>query len=172
VSEIAQKAGVARVTLYRHFPDDLALFTACTSHYLTLNPTPDLDRWAAIDDPAVRLRTGLGEAYAYHRRTEAMMTAAEHEVRKNPILADLMKPLDAYWATARDVLAGGWPVTEEAEPSFRAALGLALSLSTWRTLTSHHGLSDPQCVSLLVEMIRLGFDPARRWDGPDEAAGQ
>jgi AcrR family transcriptional regulator len=43
ISAIAEKAGVQRLTVYRHFPDEHALFVACTSHYMGQNPPPELD---------------------------------------------------------------------------------------------------------------------------------
>src|SRR3954468_8634505 len=33
ISAIAERAGVERLTVYRHFPDDRSMFEACTSHY-------------------------------------------------------------------------------------------------------------------------------------------
>src|SRR3954452_1670164 len=60
VSGIAREAGVQRATVYRHFPDEDAIYAACTSHYNALHPPPDLTAWASIDDPDVRLRTALG----------------------------------------------------------------------------------------------------------------
>ena len=48
ISAIAEKAGVERLTVYRHFPDEKTLFTACTSHYLALNPPPDPAAWEKI----------------------------------------------------------------------------------------------------------------------------
>ena len=33
ISALAEEAGVTRLTVYRHFPDDLALFTACSAHW-------------------------------------------------------------------------------------------------------------------------------------------
>src|SRR3982751_245793 len=48
MSAVAEHAGVTRSTLYRHFPDEEALFDACSSHWASLNPPPDLGRWAAV----------------------------------------------------------------------------------------------------------------------------
>src|SRR3954463_14965179 len=73
MSAVAEHAGVQRSTLYRHFPDEAALFEACSSHWAAANPPPDLGAWAAITDPGARLRSGLGELYAYYARTQQML---------------------------------------------------------------------------------------------------
>src|ERR1041384_4638138 len=59
ISAIAERAGVRRSTVYRHFPDEAALFDACSSHWEAANPPPDMERWAAIEDAEERLRTAL-----------------------------------------------------------------------------------------------------------------
>src|SRR5919201_641746 len=59
ISAVAERAGVRRSTVYRHFPDEAALFAACTAHWMAANPPPDLAGWAAIEDPDERLRTAL-----------------------------------------------------------------------------------------------------------------
>src|SRR5213596_1292513 len=73
MSAVAEHAGVRRSTLYRHFPDEAALFAACSAHWRASNPPPNLEYWAAINDPHERLRLALEELYAYYRRTERMM---------------------------------------------------------------------------------------------------
>src|SRR5436190_10302006 len=59
VSAVAERAGVRRSTVYRHFPDEAALFAACTSHWMAANPMPDPAGWAGIEDPDGRLRRAL-----------------------------------------------------------------------------------------------------------------
>src|SRR6187455_130780 len=61
LSAVAERAGVERWTLYRHFPTEADLFAACSTHYFAANPWPDLDEWRAIRDPAERLQLALDE---------------------------------------------------------------------------------------------------------------
>src|ERR1700712_3757228 len=63
MSAVARHAGVRRSTLYRHFADEAAIFDACTAHWAAANPLPDLAAWSAVEDPAERFATGLGELY-------------------------------------------------------------------------------------------------------------
>ncbi len=153
ISEIARLAGVGRVTLYRHFPDEVALISACTSHYLEQHPLPDLSSWGAIADPGERLRIGLAQTYAYHRATEKMMTQSEHAVAINPVLAQLIEPLVAYWNAAADILAKGWSYEGTVPPYVRETIALALSLPTWRKLTGEEQLTDDDCVLLFTRMV-------------------
>src|ERR687890_591130 len=68
ISAVAQRAGVRRSTVYRHFPDEETLFAACSSHWRADNPPPDPSEWAAIEDPAERTETALRELYAFYER--------------------------------------------------------------------------------------------------------
>ena len=41
MSAVAERAGVERRTLYRHFPNEADLFAACSTHYFAANPWPE-----------------------------------------------------------------------------------------------------------------------------------
>ncbi len=153
ISEIARLAGVGRVTLYRHFPDEIALLSACTSHYLALHPLPDLETWQATADPHERLVRGLSDTFAFHRETVQMMTQSEHAVALSPVLAELLEPMIAYWNAAADILAQGWSGNETGPRFVRETIGLALALPTWRAMTTEQGLSDEECVELFTGII-------------------
>src|SRR5439155_7772867 len=66
MSAVAERAGVRRSTVYRHFADEAALFDACTAHWAAANPQPDLGAWAAIGDADERLDLALAQLYAYY----------------------------------------------------------------------------------------------------------
>src|SRR3954451_20613389 len=65
INAVAERAGVNRVTVYRHFPDARTLLEACSLHARKLNPPPDLDRWRQIEDPRRRAEVGLTQLYDY-----------------------------------------------------------------------------------------------------------
>src|SRR6187551_3948685 len=74
VSAVADRAGVTRATVYRHFATEESLFLACSSHWLSRQQLPEPDAWRTIEDPVERLRTGLMDVYRFYRRGERMMT--------------------------------------------------------------------------------------------------
>jgi AcrR family transcriptional regulator len=69
IAAIAEKAGVTRLTVYRHFPDDDALFGACSTHWIAQQQLPDPGAWSQIGDPAARLRAGLADTEAVDAMT-------------------------------------------------------------------------------------------------------
>jgi AcrR family transcriptional regulator len=150
VSEIAERAGVGRVTVYRHFPDEPTLSRACSGLYMQRNPLPDPDRWLEIDDPSERLRTALAEVYAYHRANEAMFSHVLADARDH----EVMKPYHAHWQRAADVLVAPWRLRGRARTLLQAGIGLALSFDTWRTLVREQGLTDRQAVDVAARLAR------------------
>jgi AcrR family transcriptional regulator len=151
ISEIAERAQVGRVTVYRHFPDEATLSRACSGQYFQRHPIPDPDRWRKIADRAERLQTGLRETYAYHAATEAMISHALADARDHPVMA----PYHAHWQHAADILTAPWRLRGSRRSLLHAAIALALSFDTWRTLTREHGLSHDQAIAL---MLRLTHD--------------
>lgn len=139
--------------VYRHFPDQHALLTACTGHYLTQHPPPNPATWMEIADPLRRVRTALGAVYAFYRQTQGMLARAKQETPVNPILAKLMTPFAAFSVKIRDNLPNGWSDDTPPSPVFVAAIGHALAFSTLRSLTNDQGLDDDQAILLMVSLI-------------------
>ncbi len=154
ISDIAARAGVERATVYRHFPDQRSLWTACIQHYTAANPPPDLTAWVRIGDPVDRLRTALTAIYAYYRRTEGMADRAARDVQELPLLRELLEPAKVYWEAVRELLVGGWPVPEELRVLVAAAIGDAITFGTWQSLVREQGLDDAQAIEAMVAMVR------------------
>ena len=108
ISAIAERAGVQRLTVYRHFPDERSLFEACSGLWRAENPAPDPSAWAAIDDPEQRLRIALTEIYAFFRTTEGMTGNLLRDLPHSQVLQDVAAPFLHYWQTVQEALDRGW----------------------------------------------------------------
>ena len=157
ISAIAEKAGVERLTVYRHFPDERALFSACSGHYMAANPPPDPALWTQVADPEKRLRVALTEVYAYHRRTELMTANFLRDLPVKPVLLEVGAPYLQLFERMRYVLATGWGVEDERLALLLAALGHALDFQSWRSLVRQQALDDEQAVELMVKMVRCAL---------------
>ena len=154
ISAIAERAGVQRLTVYRHFTDERALFQACSGHWGAANPPPAPVSWTQVADPEERLRGALAEVYAYHRRTEPMISNVIRDASVKPILREIAAPRLRHWERMRYVLATGWGVGNERLDLLLGALGHALDFQTWRSLVHDQGLSDEQAVGAMAGMVR------------------
>jgi AcrR family transcriptional regulator len=161
-SAVAARAGVQRATVYRYFPDEAALFGACSAHWLAEHPLPDSAAWAKIEDPEVRLRTGLGQLYAWYARGEQMLIRTTRDVSLVPALGPSMEAFGAWVSYAAETLVRGRPERGARRRRVRAASGHALSFATWRSLVREQGLSEAEAVELMLATIAAAADPPAR----------
>jgi AcrR family transcriptional regulator len=153
VSAIAERAGVQRATVYRHFPDDASLIAACSAHWAALNPAPDLAAWAAIEDVDDRLRVAIGEIYDWYERTDAMVELLNRDRASVPALDERMRLRDAYFAAALEALLRGRPERGANRRRARAAIAHALEFETWRSLVRHQGLDREDAIELMLRLV-------------------
>jgi AcrR family transcriptional regulator len=156
VAEIARRAGVGRVTVYNHFPDDVSLLGACSAHFVAQHPPPDPGAWSSIADPGARLHDALEEAYAYYRANAAMLGNVARDAALVPALAEVLgeSGVAEHAQAMRDVLLAGRGLRGGAKRRTRAAIGLALDFATWQRLTRDEGLSDAEAVALMAAAVR------------------
>jgi AcrR family transcriptional regulator len=152
-SAVADRAGVRRSTLYRHFPDEAALFAACSTHWLAANPFPDLAGWATIPDPDRRLAQALEQLYGYYRQTDQMLANLLRDQDTVPAVKQQLRAFRDYLAAARDILVRGRKLRGQARNRVLAATGHALAFPTWRSLTEEQGLDDRQAVELMCALV-------------------
>jgi len=153
ISAVAERAGVRRSTVYRHFPDEAALFAACSAHWAAANPTPDLDHWAAIEDPDERLRRSLEELYAYYRRTQGMLDNLVRDESTVPTVKRQFRGFHDYLTAARDTLMAGRRARGRARRRTQAAIGHTVAFTTWRSLAREQGLDDAQAADLMCRLV-------------------
>jgi len=150
IAGIAEKAGVTRLTVYRHFADDEALFSACSAHWFSQQQRPDPTEWLRENVPVERIRIGLSDLYRFYRDGEAMLTH---------IYADLDELPEAHRNVLasrndlfRDVLLEPFPEAAISE-RLRATVSHAVSFWTWRSLCHVNGLSNDDAVDILSTLI-------------------
>ena len=153
INAVAERAGVNRVTVYRHFPDARTLLEACSKHARALNPPPDLARWRAIEDPRQRTEVGLTQLYDYFRRTEAGWANVLRDAELAPLVKEMAEERRlTYLREARDVILDAWPRRPARRPLLRAVLGLAVDFRTWQTLARREELDDRAAIVLMVHL--------------------
>ena len=150
IAGIAEQAGVTRLTVYRHFPDEEALYLACSSHWMAQQVPPDPDAWAQLADPADRLRTGLADLYRYYREGAAMLTRTYRD--KAALPESLQRAVESIDRHYRDVLLEPFAGTRAQRRRLRAVVGHAVSFWTWRSLCLQQGLSDREAVEAMATL--------------------
>ena len=153
INAVAERAGVNRVTVYRHFPDARTLLEACSAHARRVNPPPELDRWRGIEDPRRRAEIALTQLYDYFHRTEAAWSLVLRDAELEPLVKEMAeKRRFAYLREAREVLLEAWPGRRARRPLLRAVIALAVDFRTWQTLCRREELDDRTAVALMVRL--------------------
>jgi AcrR family transcriptional regulator len=165
LSAVAERAGVERRTLYRHFPNEADLFAACSTHYFTANPWPELGEWRSIRDPRQRLERALDELYAYYERTEPMFSNVLRDAEVVDFARDAVAPLNAYLDEAAEILTAGRQVRGRRRQLVTGALRHAVAFSTWQSLSAN-GIGRSDSVKLSIALVeaadgRVDFAAAR-----------
>jgi AcrR family transcriptional regulator len=138
VSAVAERAGVQRHTVYAHFPDDGALFNACSAHWRELHPFPDVSGvgLAPALEAVYGWYDGVEASYALFARDSAMYP--EVWAHRQRILATLADQLAARVGRRRKT---------------RAAAGHAVAFETWRSLVRREGLSNAEAAAAMAAFV-------------------
>jgi AcrR family transcriptional regulator len=148
IAAIADGAGVTRLTVYRHFPDETALFDACSAHWLSQQQPPDLSTWAQIADPGERLRVGLADLYRFYRAGAGMLALINRDFAALP--EAYQRRLQDQADGQCDLLAAPFEGGPGQRRRVRAIIGHAISFWTWHSLCAEHGLSDQEAVGVMT----------------------
>jgi AcrR family transcriptional regulator len=154
VAEIARRAGVSRLTVYNHFPDNEALYPACSAHWLAEHPLPDFAAAMEADDPRDRVAAVLEALYAgVFRGWGGMMRNLQRDRTSDPALDAFMAGgTDLLFAGLAKELASGFAARGAKADSLRSLARVALDFWTWRRLDAE-GLSDRQAAELMADSV-------------------
>jgi AcrR family transcriptional regulator len=144
---VAERAGVQRHTLYRHFPSEADLLRACRNHFIGTHPFPDAGRWAELPPGATRVRTALTELYGYYATNREMVGNVLRDSDRLPVGRGFREGM----SRAAAVLASGWPAARST--AARAALELATDFFTWRSLADGPKLEPAAAAALMSRMV-------------------
>lgn len=134
VSAVAERAGVERLTVYRHFPDEPSMLRACSAHWNALHPPPAV--CSASGDPLADSRRTILRLYDWYRKNVAMLTQITTDARTMPVVAELIAPFGEHLDQMAADLGGRWPRRSARRTQ---TIRHTLELSTWRSLESITG---------------------------------
>jgi AcrR family transcriptional regulator len=149
ISAIAERADVERHTVYAHFPDERALFRACTAHWRAEFPRPDAGRWLALDGRERQLRGVLLDLYGWYEGVESDLEVLLRDASLVPLVAESMADTVDAANELADALARSWPRRK----AVRAAIGHALEFGTWRSLVRGQRLTRRQAVEAMLQLV-------------------
>ncbi|MDQ2950703.1 MAG: TetR/AcrR family transcriptional regulator [Chloroflexota bacterium] len=147
LTAVAERAGVQRHTLYRHFPSEADLLRACREHFVGAHPFPNAARWADLPAGPARVRTALTELYAYYSTNRSMLGNVLRDSDRMPVGGGFRQGM----SRAAAVLAGGWPGARST--AARAALELATDFYTWRSLADGSKLEPAAAAAVMSRMV-------------------
>jgi AcrR family transcriptional regulator len=151
VAEIARRAGVSRLTVYKHFPDNASLYPACSAHYAREHPLPDFGEALAAEDPVDRVRSLLRIVYGgVYRERRDMLRNLHRDRRLDPALDEFMQSnADLAIASLADALVAGFGPEGDGAVRLRSLIGVALDFWTWDRLT-RDGMDDEAAAELMT----------------------
>lgn len=160
ISAVAARAGVQRLTVYRHFPADAVLHAVACELWLARHPLPDPARWQAIRDRDERRLTALTALYTYFRATRPLWAFSLRDAETVPALRAPLGRTAALLARHAALLADDPAGSQNprADSAVRATLAHAVQFATWAALDAQ-GLDDGEMADLVLGWL-AGLRPA------------
>lgn len=151
IAGVAEQAGVTRLTVYRHFADDDALFSACSAHWLSQQQLPDPAAWSELADPLKRLHAGLTDLYRFYRDGEPMLRRiyADWAALPERHRAELEKRNTLFCGRLLE------PFPEADGGRLPAVVAHSVSFWTWRSLCHDNGLSNADAVQVMTDLAAM-----------------
>jgi AcrR family transcriptional regulator len=153
MSAVADRAGVQRHTVYRHFPTEAALFGACSAHFFEEHPFPDPEPWRGLSDPRQRFLKALDEIYIYYESTERMFSNVLRDAELIEDLRPTLIPMQEYLDDVVEILTTGWGATARKRHLLVAAMHHSIDFQAWRALTRGGRITRAEAIQLVIGLI-------------------
>jgi AcrR family transcriptional regulator len=156
IAAIAEEAGVTRLTVYRHFPDQEELFAACMNHWESLHPPPNPLAWSAIKDLVERARVGLRDLYMWYSEVGGDLAPIHRDFEHLPPGARARMEAGNAWLAEAIVGDEGRDETVGTRRArrLRAIAAHLVRLDTWRSLVVEQGLDTAEAIDMGVAWLR------------------
>lgn len=148
MQDIADRAGVALATVYRHFPTVDDLVPACGSRNLERNPPPSEEVYASFGSGEERVAALVRALFAHYERGQRPYEVGYAETATLPVMATLMAEVDSHIAEL--VRAAIKPLRPKRK-ELRLAVGLC-HFRVWCALTQA-GLSTADAAAFTAGLI-------------------
>ena len=149
ISALAKRAGVQRLTVYRHFADEQEILQACSSKWFRLNPPPN-PAGVTAGKPIERARSMLAALYTYYKDTRTMWSSLYRDLETTPALAEPMAQFESYLLSVENALMADW--SPKRSRRVRATIRHAVRFSTWKSL-SNQPLAQKAITDLVCDWI-------------------
>ena len=154
ISAIAERAGVERLTVYRHFATEGEIYQACSARFNELHPFPDFAAWEAIDDPFARLSLGLTELYRYFADSERMMAAVIRDAPSTPAMHETFARYQQGFRAMFELLIAGFAASGIPAERVQLPIRLAVDFRTWQIMVREQGMEFSAAVAYQVGIVR------------------
>lgn len=137
VAAVAARAGVQRLTVYRHFENEGAMLQACSSHWSAQNPPPQQKTWKHIRGTEPRVRAALLAIAKYYSKNHKMLFKVYRDASEVKPLAAIMNGFDSYFSSIADDLASHI-MKGQKNDTLKGVARHLVRFSTWQSLSKEN----------------------------------